>query len=215
MIISITVIIFLDRLSMKPKNLFKFTMDILRTLTTQSNVKISNLENLRKYNRFSPETIILVIFWLIFTNIITKCFTTLLLNSYFLQKIVPVVNNLEDVLEHHFSIAALNNTFDLLTKYNILNEKQVETLLERRNKYEEQLGHSFELNLGILDRNIFNDLVKGLAVFLLNGFQSEEFQSHYVKEKDRYKVLDKKYGSKFIAHLIDKNNSHLAEMVFA
>ena len=169
MVISIIVVIFLDRLSMKAKHLSRFTMDILRTLTTQSNVKISNLAHLRKYNPFSLEMIILVIFWLIFTNIITKCFTTLLLNSYFLQKTVPMVNNLEDVLKHEFSIAAKNNTFRLLTNYNILNEEQVKTLLKRRNKYQKQLGHSFDLNLGILDRNIFKDLVKGLTVFLLKS----------------------------------------------
>ena len=209
-------VIMLDRLSMKANQLSMFIMDILRTLTTQSNVKLSSLRYLGNFKPFSREIIILVIFWLIFANIITKSFNSLLLNSYFKQKSVPLVNNLQEIFDQdHFQIAAKKNSFKFMFRYGMFSEKQVDILWERREKYQDKVKLDFNVPLVILDKTIFNDLINGLTVILINGFERELFESQYARERDRYKVLDKKYVSNFAAHLIPKNNTYLDVLVIA
>ena len=202
-------------MSGKENRIFKFIMDIIRTLTTQSNVKLSSLKYLRQYKIHCSKIIILVIFWLLITNIITKCFTSLLLNSYFKQTSVPLLNNLQEVFEQEqFLIAAKTNTFSFMFNYGLFKKEQVDSLWERRNKYQEKFDFSFDVVLAILNRNIFNDVVNGLAVILINGFEKESFEAQYISESNKFKVLDQKYVSNFAGHLIWKGNKHLEQIKF-
>ena len=205
----------LNKLSMKTNHLSKFTLDIIRALTTQSCIKIFSLKYLRQYKTHSVEIIILVIFWINFTNIITRCFCSVLLNSFFIQKSVPIVNDLNDVLDNELSIAAKENTFGFLKMFEILSEEQIIISKALRDQYQANFNFKFDVPLAILDKSIFNDIVNGLAVILINGFEREVFEAQYISESNKFMVLDNKYLRKFAGHSIDKNNTHLDAIKFA
>ena len=200
---------------MRENYLSKITMDIIRTLTTQSDVKLSSLKYLSQFEAHFIEIIILVFSWLMFTNIMTKCFTSLLLNSYFTQKSIPLVNNLEDVLDNELPIAAKDNTFDFMEHFHMISEEQVNISRQLRDEYQDNFDFKFDKYLAILNKLIFNDVVNGWAVILLNGFEREAFEAQYISESKKFMVLDKKYISNFAAHFIPKNNTHLGEIKFA
>ena len=184
--------------------LSEITIDIFSTLTTQSYVKLSSLNYLRKFTPFPIKITTMVLIWLIFTSIMTKCFTSLLLNSYFRQIYVPLVNNLEDLVDNNFSILASDKSLQFMSKFGLLNKKQMNSVLKKRKIFN-----------SLLDKTYINDLVNGLAVILLNGNQREIFETQYVKQRDKFKVLDKKYLGQFVVHMIHKNISYRDQLVFA
>ena len=127
-----------------------------------------------------------------------------------------MLNKLDDLLEHDkILIAARINTFEFIYNYHFHDQEKVQSLWQRRNKYQAKLNINFENPSNILDRNIFKDLINGLSVILINGFERKTFEVNYIKESDKFKVLDNKYGLGFAVHLFDQANKHFEDIKFA
>ena len=153
--------------------------------------------------------------WLLFTNIITKCFTSLLLTSYFRQISVPLIETLEQLVEQDdIFIAANENTLEFIDDSEKFNKKQISLLYQKKRKYKMRLEFDFNYILDIFDKKIFNDMVNGLSVILLNGFDADVFKAQYISENDKYFISDTKYFHQFGTHWIHKNSSILAHLFF-
>ena len=136
---------------------------IIRTLLGQSH---SELENLSKMFGISLANILLIGVWLQSASILSKAFTGLLLNTYFNVMWVPIVNDLQDIIDNKdINIAGEEN----LLKWFLVNyqydQHAINGFLARVDRYQEQVNYRerFHLDYMIYDP-LLNDIINGKTV---------------------------------------------------
>ena len=188
-------------------------MDVIRGFTSQSEIKLAKMSHLA--NNYQS-LIVLVVFWLLFMTIITKCFSSLLLNMYFKQTALPLVETLEQILEDKaLFVVTPQEILKNLLHFEVLNEEQVKLLKNRYDEYLEHIGNQFDSELGARSPVVFNDMINGLAVILLNSINVKTFDALYMSQSERYRISEHKYINRLAFHSIHRNSLIFDELRFA
>src|SRR5882724_9382945 len=138
LISSTSITLLLYKSSINRLKLHSIIIDIIKTMTNQSDVKLLKLINVKYFNNqiYRILFITLISIWIICINIITKSFTSLLLKTYFKTTFVPIVDSLEDLVKHQdmfvFSIYSSIYAIDL---YKLLSKEDINSLKQRKDIY--------------------------------------------------------------------------------
>ena len=185
-------------------------------MVTQSGGKLSEFSYLKNIRNDYRALIVLIASWLISMTILTKCFSSLMLNTYFNQAAVPLVINLEQLLdEKNYSVSVSQINLKFLLDYKVLNQEQTSSLEHRRDEYQERIGFEFTSPMRSMSPQIFNEVIDGLAVILMNTFDLKTFESLYINQREKYSLSQHKYIYKLAVHWIRRNSLIFDSMKFA
>ena len=151
--------------------------------------------------RMNNEKLFIVIFtWVLCSAIITKCFTGLLLNIYFIRRPSLTVNSLED-LDYNPNINVAGKWS--LNELKLFDPEYFEILIKRLNAYENELGFdSLYDPLAIFDERLINDIMNRRAVVLLAEDDAQSYQMIY----PNFKSSENKYSLQYYHRYISKNH---------
>ena len=188
--------------------------DIIRLFTSQD-------INIFKLNRFilkvpnQTNLLITIIILIFFTVIITKCFTSLLLNIYFKLIKVPNVESLEQLIDGHQNlIACLNRTFDNLKHFKVFEEKQIEILREKKEKYEQIVKMNMNELGSIHDERVFNDMVEGKIIISENTITNNFIVETFKRQSHRFVISEHKYINQLGGHRIYESSFIREQQIF-
>src|SRR5882724_4860664 len=112
------------------RNLIDSLFNIIKTLSNQSVNHFNTITNLLNYS--SKGYIILIIVWLLFTNIFCLSFSSKILSNYFHTKNIPLVSSIDDIIANKdLMVGDVINPYILMdilkntNKYMILYEKYI------------------------------------------------------------------------------------------
>ena len=150
--------------------------------------------------------VLLIAIWSQSASILTKAFTGLLLNNYFNQKLVPIVETLQDIyLNKQILIASDSKKFkDFSERLDESNELKID-VLRRIIEFEEKFKYS-ELNAGHYKEIFFRKLIKGEMVFLMGSQKVLDFMRRWNKVEEYFHVSSNKYSPNYVNYLFAKNN---------
>lgn len=142
-------------------------------------------------------TSIMFIVWLQGTSIINKSFTELLLNKYFNVKLLPIVNDLGDLLDNHeLGIAAENYWFYNVSS-SLMEENEHAKLAKRKVDYPKNY---------MLDSSVFEDVVARNVVLLCETLMSKRFLDSYQNWHDKFTVGKFKMGTNYASFKLKKKS---------
>ena len=151
----------------------------------------------------------LVSIWIISSTIIVNCFASLLLNTYFHMKSVPLIDSIEDLVNNkQIMIHSVNRTLKHIKKLN--------TVKLTQNDIDELVNRAKILNIGIpqdLD-DIFVNIVNGKSVVMWNSFYIRRLLRRYICVQDKI-VSSGKYLFDHVTFRIDKRNVYRKNGKFA
>ena len=203
-LISALLLVILLKITINNSSWNTITFDIIRSFTLQ-NVYIFKFQKIKIQNKTT--LIITMIILIFFTVIITKCFTSLLLNTYFKLIKVPYVESLEQLIDgNHCLIACLNRTIHYLKDFKVFEEKQIEVLREKKEKYEQIGKKDVNYKFYTHDEKVFNDIVDGKTILMENTFTINYFIETYKRERNRFVVSEHKYINLLAGHPINKQS---------
>ena len=150
---------------------------------------------------------------LFFSFIITNCFTSLLLKTYFKLTKVALIDSLQQLIEQdQYYIASMEETFVALNYYRLFEDRQIELLKSRKEKYDRITNLNMQISL--TDERVFNDMIDGKAIILESGFRIDFFVEFFKKDSDRFSISQNKYLQFLIGYLIDKRSPIVKQQVF-
>lgn len=134
-------------------------------------------------------TLFLIFAWLELASLLSKSFSSVLLNTYFSLQSIPVVNTLRDVIDNkQLSIAASNAWFS-------------NVILPRIPSYEQaDFKNRFMPNSpSVLTPEVFNELVNGRTVLISNTYVAEMFLEQWKRWNELFIRSEHKYGANFLS----------------
>ena len=184
--------------------------DIIRLFTSQD-VNFFKLKKLIVKVQIKYTTNITMIILIFFTIIITKSFTSLLLTTYFKLIKVPYVESLEQLIDGDESlIVCLNRTFLFLRQYKVFEDKQIDILREKKDKYEKIVKFDPNGNGALFGEGVFSDMIEGKIVILEATVSSNLYINIYKRERDQFVISEHKYVNQLVGHHIN-NKSFIKE----
>ena len=188
-------------------------LDMVGLFTTQY-FNFHNVGKLIGKIKYKSSTVITIITLIFFSFILTKSFTSLLLNTYFKLIKVPVVESLEEVLnENQCLIAGTNNTFENLKDYEVFDERQIDAMIKKKMEYKENSKIANEPGL-IVGKITFNDMVRGKAIILLDSYGIEFYLKYYKKDREKFVVSEHKYINQQMNYVINKRSVIFKQQLF-
>ena len=153
-------------------NIFDNIFNIIKTLSNQSVNHFNTITDLLNYS--SKGYIILIIVWLLFTNIFCLSFSSKILSNYFHTKNIPLVSSIDDIIANkglmvgnvmnsHILMDILKNT----NKFMILNEKYI--------KYEKYFKSLYKTSYR--KSNSFKDIVSTKMVSIYDSETTRLYQT--------------------------------------
>ena len=187
------------------RNTTTLVFDLIRLLTNQSCDEITqckwkiNFKN--SLNKLS--FILLIVIWSQSASILTKAFTGLLLNTYFNQKLLPIVETIQDIyLNKEISIAADSKIFiDYSKRIDEWNEFKSDILvriIEFENKSNYSPADYF--------KDVFRKLINGKVVILMQSGKVREFEMWWKQEKSYFETSSYKYSPNYSNYFVAKSN---------
>ena len=161
------------------------------------NLKISA----KSFSKLKTKLIYLMVTILLFSaSILTKDFTTLLLNTFFNVKSEPIVNSLDDVIDHNniklasssYYITLLNNS------YNIDSDKMSKLLARSQ-------GFIPSYNNMSSEEKVIN-IIEGKIILFLHSLGKKTFFQMFKQVKYLLYSPDQKYLPDFANLLIEKTH---------
>ena len=150
-----------------------------------------------------------------FTVIITKCFTSLLLNTYFKLIKVPVVESLEQLIEgNQCLIASRNRIFNFLKMFKVFEDKQIEVLREKKVEYEKNVKKKMNDNGVLYGEGVFSDMVRGKIIILGNTILKNYYVDLYKRERYQFVISEQKYINQIGGHPINKKSLIKEKQIF-
>ena len=188
----------------------------MRTVTAQSEVQYARLSYFTAIKHNYQAIIVLLTSWLMFASIMTKCFSSLMLNTYFKQTTVLLIRSLQELIDkEEYFVAVTPRNLEYFLDNDVLNQEEFDSLSHRRDKYQEHIGFELAFPMRVMSPLVFKEMTNGLAITLLNSFELKIFDTLYVTQSERYGISDHKYIHKLIVHYIGKNSLIFEEMKFA
>ena len=174
-------------------NLASFFVDIQLCLE-QGSAKINKI---RMYNK----NIFIVLFiWVLCSFILTKCFTGLLLKTYFIRKPTLAINTLEDIVNDPDISVTGKITLNLIKSYK---PEIYDILIKRLEIYENKLGINTELDPNESENEqIIKDVINRKAVLLQSLYVAEMVELVH----PHIKVAENKYFLQYQYWYISKSH---------
>ena len=193
---------------------YTIIFDIIRLFTSQD-VDIFKLKNFILKIRNKRSTVITIISLIFFTVIITKCFTSLLLSTYFKLIKVSYVESLEQLMDgNQCLIASMNRSLRLLKDFNVFEEKQIEVLRKRKKEYQDIVKIDMDDKGAVYDERVFNDVIEGKTILLENTFGINNFIEIYKRDRDRFVISEHKYINLLAGPPINKESFIKEKQIF-
>ena len=207
------IIVFLFNKLVNSKNsLQSIISDVIRSITTQSLEKLTQLK-LISHNNFKDRSLFaLIVIWLISISIITKCFSSLLLNMYFWQKSVTLVETLDQLCNKTgMNLATFNFDFTAMIKIDF--PEYPHCLPDKFIKYMNSKNYHY-LTYHVFDPSVFNDMVEGKIAIILDTTSVQRFESLYFNEKEKYRISERKYKHHVLFRIVYKKSLMRRQMRF-
>ena len=187
---------------------FKIIELLTRSLTNQSCDEITlcklNFKFKNSLNKFS--FVLLIVIWSQSASILTKAFTGLLLNTYFNQKLIPIVETLEDIyLNKEISIASNSSEFEEFSQRIDESNELKSDILARMIEFEKKFNYS-ELNADKLKEKFLRKLINGEIVIMTGSKIVQEFEAGWEQEKSYFQISSHKYSPNYSYYLVSKLN---------
>ena len=183
-------------------------LDIIRIITTQSVHKLTQLTVIYNENVKNSTLVIMVAIWLISASVITKCFSSMLLNMYFLQKSEPLVEKLEQLCSKTGIDLAIVDPWFSRKEYFPLH---FDCLLSKEAENIKRVPGYADWQLGPL---AFIDMVNGYSVMVTDTMTFNRFEAIFSIQKEKYSVSEHEYGYWVLYHIIDKKSLIRNQMRF-
>ena len=136
--------------------------------------------------------------------VLNKCFTSILLNTYFNVKTTPVVQSLEDIVERKDLPISGVVQYLMLFKKNF-NNLNVDSLIKRIEKDDDNFPNP------IISHKIAEKVIKSRSVLIASSFQREMFliQNKYYHDKI---VIANKYFQQIMVYHVKKQQPFSSEI---
>ena len=187
----------------------KIGIDITRTLTGQSDVTLLKLNKYINNVNYKKTTIITIILLVFFSFVMTKSFSSLLLNSYFKLHKVPYVESLEELLiEEKYNIAVDDWNVDYLEYFGVLDEIQMEKVKRRRDNYFSANRFRMDMTSWSIYQNdkIYKDIKNGQVVVLIGTFYGDKFAELHKADTEYFVFAKNKYLHRYNTHVLTKTS---------
>ena len=205
----------LKTLSNENINVFDLITDIFRSFTDKSTELIPTLINLRLTQNISPRKhitlVILIGIWLTISTVLTKSFSSLLLETYFNPKTYFRVNSIQEVKENTDLSVAGNSALFFL---NGTKPEEYLSLASRACTYEKKwFGKCLKYEWRPLTTNedILYEVVSGETVLFLESYGSEVTQRH--NPSLRLVTAPDKYSPNYITIFVPKKHTKYTEIL--
>ena len=152
----------------------------------------------------------LIFTWILMLTVITHILSCSMLLSHLKFKPVKIVESVKDILR--------NSNLNVAGRFSIstLFARSFPNLLKRAEKYENNMNignKSLNPNTDFITTNILEDMIKGKAVVLVNSLVKTKIQESY---RDYNLVsAEKKYFSRYLVHLVSKNQAYTTKITNA
>ena len=144
----------------------------------------------------------------------TKCFSSLLLNTYFKLIKVPFVDSLEQLLNGDPTlIASMDFTLQLMKFFKLFDNSQIELLNKRKYDYEIDTNISMKQGGALFDSRVLEDLIEGKVIVIETGSRVKYFIELFKSDSDRF-VVSNKYYQQHRSHLINMQSINVKQQVF-
>ena len=143
--------------------------DIAKSLTIEPDMKCLDRQLLMGHpHRLELKT--LAMLWLFSTYFFVFSFQSVLLNTFFNVKAIPLANSLYDILHNkEVLISSRTETLETIKDDWTLTAGLHENFHQRRETYQKRFNFSFDKRLILLDTFMFKDIVEGRAVLLADS----------------------------------------------
>jgi len=185
-------------------------MDIFCQIISQPSNRFDNSKVLISQSNTNPKYFILIALlylWLISSLILSKSYSSILLNTYLKPKIGPIVQTLDHVLRLHKNNEGLNAygnfSIQMLKK---IRPKEFEILYKKSNNYRTfklQQFRTKDLNEHVFE-DILIDTIKGKTIIFSNTFSIRKNLLKYPEL--RFHVVEDKYAPNFLVYSMSKSH---------
>lgn len=164
--------------------------------------------------KFKFSIIILMKMLIFFSFILTKSFTSLLLNTYFITIQEPVVESLEQLINGNLLLASHEISIIYLDYFEVFDPKHMKILKEKKQKYDNSTKIFIERPGTLFNKKIFNDMVDGKVIILQDSYRIDSYLDVYKKHRERFIVTEHKYCHSHMMHFIQKDSFIKKQQVF-
>ena len=189
---------------------------LIRLLTNKSCYEITQCDCKFKFknllNKFS--FILMIVIWSQSASILTKAFTGLLLNTYFNQKSLPIVETLQDIYFNKEILIATNS--DKFQRYSDRIDESNELksdILTRIIEFKEKFKYS-EIELGNFNEYFFRKLIDCKMVFIMGSAKARELERWWKIEESYFQSSSHKYSPNYGNYLVAKLNPMTKTLLF-
>ena len=133
---------------------------------------------------YSISIFIVLFIWMICSAILTKCFTSILLETYFIRKPSLAINTLDDILNDPDISVTGKRSLNILKSFK---PEIYDILIERLENYENKLGINTESDPNASENEqVIKDIMNRKAVLLASFFDAEMFEliHPYIKKAE-------------------------------
>ena len=167
-------------------------------------------------NQFKRISIlILFIVWLQSASILSKSFTGLLLNTYFNVKSVPIINELQDIIDNKHMMVAMDRTtlINFGNQYKkSVNKLNLNEISKRTKLFNQKYNITFKY---VRDSPVVHELIiKGKVVIICHTTHRKEFFQKYPHLKDKVSVAPVKYLGEKLSYAISNKNLIAKEILY-
>ena len=184
--------------------------DIIRLFASQDINFCKFIRNVKN----KTSIIITMILLLFFSSIMTKCFSSLLLNTYFKLIKVPFVDSLEQLLNGDPTlIASMDFTLGLMKFYKMYDNSQIELLNKRKYDYEIDTKLDMKQGGALFHTRVVEDLIEGKVIVMETGSRVIYFLELFKSDNDKF-VVSKKYYQQQRGHRINMQSTNVKQQIF-
>ena len=192
--------------SQSNKSYYQFLIEIFRPLVIQTSIRYKGIKNLKiEINSKVKKFIIigLLYIWLIFSIVLNKSFSGLLVNTYFDIKLSPFIRTIEDLAANE-DLNFDGNYFLYHLKYNKPNEYSI--LRKRYEKFAEYRKQNYENN----SLNKLIEVANKKLVLLADTLRVRQYKSLY---PDLNLVTSQeKYGPNYASFFMGRKHAFISKI---
>ena len=177
---------------------------IFENLVNHSSGLLNRLKKFMPKNSDGRQIIFYLLFdWLICSTILSQCFTSVLLNVYFIKKPSLTVESLEDIMNNQHLLVA---GYPSLKELEPIRPDVYHALKERTLNYHKNLDNDLSLRDLPFNSGLLKDIVERKAVVLCHTFVVNFFKQS--NQGLNLKESDQKFSQLFRYSLVSKYSPH-------
>jgi hypothetical protein len=183
---------------------FSALNNIFNTLISQQFYNFDLLKNFESKETKQKLLLSLLFIWFISSTILSKSYSSLLLNVYFKPKSQQVVKTVEDIIANE-NLNLLGSVSLLLLQ--AIKPNEYEILSKRAINYENEVKQQIIKNKWTYyEARLLKDIINGKTVFFGNTYDSFKILSQY--PDSGLIAAEDKYAPNFVTNYMSKNHSY-------